>query len=37
MSDVVGRQLFFNAAAPAPADVSSRQMRRKAIGTESKL
>lgn len=37
MSDIVGRELFFNAAAPAPADVSSRQMRRKAIGTESKL
>ncbi|KAJ5587212.1 uncharacterized protein N7459_002977 [Penicillium hispanicum] len=37
MSDVVGRQLFHNAAAPAPADVSSKQMRRKAIGTDSKL
>ncbi|CAI7641085.1 unnamed protein product [Penicillium pancosmium] len=37
MSDIVGRQLFYNAAAPAPADVSSRQMRRKAITTDSKL
>ncbi|EPS32641.1 hypothetical protein PDE_07601 [Penicillium oxalicum 114-2] len=37
MSDRVGRQLFFTAAAPAPVDVSSRQMRRKAIGTDSKL
>ncbi|KAJ5312333.1 hypothetical protein N7508_003163 [Penicillium antarcticum] len=37
MSDLVGRQLFLNAAAPAPADVSSRQMRRKAIATDAKL
>ncbi|CAI7652560.1 unnamed protein product [Penicillium glandicola] len=37
MSDLVGRKLFQNAAAPAPADVSSRQMRRHAIGTEAKL
>jgi hypothetical protein len=37
MSDVVGRQLFLNAAAPAPADVSSRQMRRKTIATDAKL
>ncbi|KAJ5242748.1 uncharacterized protein N7469_001075 [Penicillium citrinum] len=37
MSDIVGRQLFYNAAAPAPAGVSSRQMRRKAIATDSKL
>ncbi|KAJ5200157.1 Glycerol-3-phosphate O-acyltransferase [Penicillium cf. griseofulvum] len=37
MSDLVGRKLFQNAAAPAPADVSSRQMRRNAIGTEAKL
>ncbi|KAJ5546166.1 hypothetical protein N7494_003751 [Penicillium frequentans] len=37
MSDIVGRQLFQNAAAPAPTDISSKQMRRKAIGTDSKL
>ncbi|KAJ5746199.1 hypothetical protein N7520_011381 [Penicillium odoratum] len=37
MSDVVGRQLFLNASAPAPTDISSKQMRRKAIGTDSKL
>ncbi|KAJ5952366.1 uncharacterized protein N7479_010779 [Penicillium vulpinum] len=37
MSDLVGRKLFQNAAAPPPADVSSRQMRRSAIGTEAKL
>jgi hypothetical protein len=37
MSDLVGRQLFLNAAAPAPADISSRQMRRKAIATDAKL
>ncbi|OQE32058.1 hypothetical protein PENSTE_c001G10099 [Penicillium steckii] len=37
MSDIVGRQLFYNAAAPTPAGVSSRQMRRKAITTDSKL
>ncbi|KAJ5098300.1 hypothetical protein N7532_005301 [Penicillium argentinense] len=37
MSDIVGRQLFYNAAAPPPAGVSSRQMRRKAIGTDAKL
>ncbi|KAJ6139462.1 hypothetical protein N7471_005948 [Penicillium samsonianum] len=37
MSDLVGRKLFQNAAAPVPADVSSRQMRRNAIGTEAKL
>ncbi|KAJ5488849.1 hypothetical protein N7539_003739 [Penicillium diatomitis] len=37
MSDFVGRQLFSNAAVSTPADVSSRQMRRKAIGTDSKL
>lgn len=37
MSDHVGRQLFQNAAALAPGDVSSRQMRRKALGTEAKL
>ncbi|KAJ5832760.1 hypothetical protein N7474_001071 [Penicillium riverlandense] len=37
MSDLVGRQLFTGAAAPAPGDVSSRQMRRKAIATDSKL
>ncbi|CAI7664947.1 unnamed protein product [Penicillium bialowiezense] len=37
MSDHVGRQLFQNAAVPAPADVSSRQMRRNALGTEAKL
>ena len=37
MSDVVGRQLFYNAAAPPPGDVSSKKMRRKAISTDSKL
>lgn len=37
MSDLVGRQLFTGTAAPAPGDVSSRQMRRKAIATGSKL
>ncbi|KAJ6005756.1 hypothetical protein N7451_003700 [Penicillium sp. IBT 35674x] len=37
MSDIVGRQLFQKAAAPAPTDISSKQMRRKAIGTDSKL
>ncbi|KAJ5869993.1 hypothetical protein N7455_004934 [Penicillium solitum] len=37
MSDIVGRKLFQNAAAPVPADVSSRKMRRNAIGTEAKL
>ncbi|KGO57470.1 Glycerol-3-phosphate O-acyltransferase [Penicillium expansum] len=37
MSDLVGRKLFQNAAAPVPADVSSRQMRRNAIGAEAKL
>ncbi|KGO63838.1 Glycerol-3-phosphate O-acyltransferase [Penicillium italicum] len=37
MSDLVGRKLFQNAAAPVPADISSRQMRRNAIGTEAKL
>ncbi|KAJ5946840.1 hypothetical protein N7454_003679 [Penicillium verhagenii] len=37
MSDIVGRQLFQNAAAPAPTDISSKQMRRKAIATDSKL
>ncbi|KAJ5939318.1 hypothetical protein N7466_002452 [Penicillium verhagenii] len=37
MSDLVGRQLFQNAAAPAPTDISSKQMRRKAIATDSKL
>ncbi|KAJ5636303.1 uncharacterized protein N7484_009616 [Penicillium longicatenatum] len=37
MSDLVGRQLFQNAAAPAPTDISSKQMRRKAIGADSKL
>lgn len=37
MSDIVGRQLFYNATAPEAADVSSKQMRRKAIGTDSKL
>ncbi|KAG0157385.1 hypothetical protein PDIDSM_4570 [Penicillium digitatum] len=37
MSDIVGRKLFQNAAAPVPVDVSSRQMRRNAIGTEAKL
>jgi hypothetical protein len=31
MSDMVGRKLFQNAAAPVPADVTSRQMRRNAI------
>ncbi|KAI3156660.1 hypothetical protein CBS147325_360 [Penicillium roqueforti] len=37
MSDLVGRKLFQNAAASVPADVSSRQMRRNAIGAEAKL
>ncbi|KAJ5619957.1 hypothetical protein N7510_003941 [Penicillium lagena] len=37
MSDLVGRQLFTGTAPPAPGDVSSRQMRRKAIATDSKL
>ncbi|KAJ5799939.1 uncharacterized protein N7518_002007 [Penicillium psychrosexuale] len=37
MSDLVGRKLFENAAASVPADVSSRQMRRNAIGAEAKL
>ncbi|KAJ6102440.1 hypothetical protein N7486_004867 [Penicillium sp. IBT 16267x] len=37
MSDIVGRKLFQNAAAPAPTDISSKQMRRKAIGTDSRL
>jgi hypothetical protein len=37
MSDLVGRQLFTGTAPPAPGDVSSRQMRRKAIATGSKL
>lgn len=37
MSDVVGRQLFYNAATPAPAGVSSKQKRRQAIATDSKL
>ncbi|KAJ5298358.1 uncharacterized protein N7443_006478 [Penicillium atrosanguineum] len=37
MSDNVGRELFYSAAAPAPADVVSKQRRRQAIATDSKL
>lgn len=37
MSDVVGAQLFYSVAAPAPGDISSKQRRRQAIGTDSKL